>query len=295
MKKNLLLSLAVFFLFCFMACNKNEKPPEKELPFSDAAYGKHPRQSLDISLPAGAGKEQPVPIVFCIHGGSWSGGDKKDFNWIRENVNDYGCAYVSINYRLVQDNATYKEMLNDIRSAISYLKENAEGYHLKTDKMCMIGNSAGGHLALLYSYSETSPIPVSCVCSQVGPTDFLDPGQIELNGREKLHLMNRLLGTHLSLEDIDDPDFAFPSAWSLASPVYHVNGHTPPTVLAYGVKDELVSYTNAIRLKDKLEQHGVAHRLITYPNSGHQLNNDPYSSREYWLTLATFVTNYVLR
>lgn len=297
MKKYFLLFTFILICSFFAGCHKNEDPPPdpQPLPMEDIAYGSHPRQTMDISLPLNAGSGNEVPVVMCIHGGSWSGGDKEDFDWIKRSVNDYNCAYVTINYRLVQDNVTYREMLDDVHKAISYLKTHSDSYHLKTDRMALLGSSAGGHLALLYSYTVNSPIPIACVSSQVGPADFLDPGQIAMNGREKLDLMNKLLGTRVSYTEFEQPGFIFPESWTLASPIYHVSNDSPPTVLAYGMRDELVSYTNALRLNDTLEAYGVDHRLILYPNSGHGLNNDPDKSTEYWRTLIQYVNTYLLR
>ncbi len=286
----------LFSFILIIACISCEKKPiqEEELPMENISYGDHARQKMDISLPTTANTENKAAIVLCIHGGSWSAGDKKDFDWIKQAVNNYNLAYVTINYRLLQDNVTYRQMLDDIHAAITYLKNNSNAYHLKTDKMCIFGSSAGGHLGLLYTYSMTSPIPIACVTSQAGPTDFSDPGQIELNGTEMLLLMNKLLGTQIMPAEIKNPGFSFPEPWYDASPIYHVNKNTAPTILAYGVKDELVSYTNAVRLNDTLQKYGIDHSLITFPNSGHELNNDPGQSQQYWSTLMQFIDNYLL-
>jgi acetyl esterase/lipase len=296
MKRTLLFLLILTSItFSISCCKKTLPETDKDVPMENIAYGKHIRQVMDISLPANASKDNKVAVVFCIHGGSWSGGDKKDFDWIKQDVNAYNLAYVTLNYRLLRDSVTYIQMLEDIDAAISYLKKNGDSYHLKKDKMCMLGGSAGGHLALLYAYSMASPVEIACVFSQAGPADFLDTGQLSLNGAAMLPLMNQLLGTHVTLNQLYDSGFAFPSAWAKASPVSHVKPDSPPTVLAYGVKDELVSYSNALRLEHALLTQDVAHRLITYPNSGHELNNDPDKNQEYMLALVHFLNTYLLQ
>jgi acetyl esterase/lipase len=268
---------------------------EKEIPMENISYGAHVRQTMDISLPLYASKENKVPVLLCIHGGSWSSGDKKDFEWIKQQVNNFNMAYVSINYRLLGDNATYKQMIDDIHAAITYLRTNSEIYHLKTDKMGMIGGSAGGHLTLLYAYTMNSPIKIACISSMAGPTDFLDSGQLTLNGQVFLPLINKLVGTQITMEQIGAPQFSFPESWYDASPVYHVNANTPPTVLAYGKKDDLVAHTNAERLNDTLQKYNVPHTLISYPNSGHELNKDPDKAQQYWEALAQFINEYLLK
>jgi acetyl esterase/lipase len=272
-----------------MGCKK------EKIPMQNIEYGTHPRQKMDISLPPNADQKHIVPVILCIHGGSWVSGDKTDFDWLKNDINSINCAYVSINYRLLQDNVTYKQMLNDIDAAISYLKTHAEAYHLKTDKLAMIGSSAGAHLALLYAYSTNSPIRVACVSSQVGPADFLDSAQLQMSGLAHLDALNKLTGTAVTSTQITNPNFVFPEAWSLASPVYHVSSTTPPTVLAYGVKDLLVSYSNALRLNEKLTEFGIEHHLITFPNSGHTLNQDPDKTEEYKQVIYDYLTRHLLQ
>ena len=42
--------------------------------FRSVSYGSHPRQVLDVWV---AESEQATPVVFVIHGGGWSGGEKE--------------------------------------------------------------------------------------------------------------------------------------------------------------------------------------------------------------------------
>ncbi|GHV72331.1 hypothetical protein FACS1894201_00900 [Bacteroidia bacterium] len=265
------------------------------LPMKNIEYGEHTRQKMDISLPEIADEQHKVPIVLCIHGGSWTNGDKTNFDYIIEKVHKINSAYVSVNYRLLGDSVTHKEMLDDIYSAVAFLKKNGDKYHLKTDKMFVIGSSAGGHLALLYSYTKESPIKVAFLSSRTGPADFLDPDQQAMNGVNRREMLNKLTGTNVTLAQATDPNFIFPQEWYDASPIYQVNSASPPTILAYGMQDELVSYSNATRMDAKLTEKGVTHKLITFPNSGHSLSNDPDRNNEYWQVVYQYFNEYMLK
>src|SRR5687768_13617282 len=52
-----------------------KKPPVPSIPptHANVSYGKHERNVMDVWL---AKSDKPTPIVICIHGGSWIGGDK---------------------------------------------------------------------------------------------------------------------------------------------------------------------------------------------------------------------------
>src|SRR4051812_16642855 len=49
----------------------------------DVSYGPHERNVMDLYLPDTA-KAGPRPLVVCIHGGGWAGGDKRVYAWLGE-------------------------------------------------------------------------------------------------------------------------------------------------------------------------------------------------------------------
>ncbi len=271
--------------------------PEQSL-FKDISYGSSSKHTFDILLPQPLKEaETPMPFFLLIHGGSWTGGDKSEFYFLSDLLNTYQYAAVTINYRLLGEGINYLDMLDDIRSAVSYIKKIAPAYQLKTDRMGVVGSSAGGHLALLYSLkcAAASPIPVSLLVSLVGPTDFSDPAfytEGYLTTEEKLTLISSLLGTTVHQEMITSG--SFPEALYDASPITHVKAGFPATLLAYGGKDKLVPYSNGQRLYDALSAHHADKvRLIIFPNSGHELDKDADKMAEATLALLFFANTYL--
>ena len=64
----------------------------------DVSYGPHgERNRLDLYLPDRVGEARPV--VVCIHGGGWAGGDKDSYAWLAERFAGIGMAAASITYR----------------------------------------------------------------------------------------------------------------------------------------------------------------------------------------------------
>ena len=59
------------------------------------------------------------------------------------------------------------------------------------------------------------------------------------------------------------------------SPIAYVDESTVPTIICHGMKDNVVPYSNALSIVEKLEQYGVAYDFISYSNSDHGLANDP--------------------
>lgn len=273
-------------------------PDPTQNKFMDLAYGSGKSQKLDILLPQKLeNMEEDVPFFLFIHGGSWTSGDKTDIYLLSNMLDLYGYAAVSINYRLLGEGVNYLDMLNDITAAVSYIKKAAPAFKLKTDKMGMIGLSAGGHLALLYAFKsgETSKIPVSLLVSLVGPADFTDSAFYEagvLSLTEKLSLMSALLGTAVGEDTVTSKNY--PDALYDASPITHVKKNFPATVLAYGGKDWLVPPSNGQRLYDALRAHNSKKvRLVIYPNSGHELDKDADKQVETLTYLLGFAKDYL--
>lgn len=255
--------LVVLFLF---ACSNErvdnsvlEEQLDPSQPFEDlnVAYGNHPRQVLDIYLPEN--RTNSTKTMILIHGGGWTSGDKSDMDPIvllvqRELPH---LAIVNINYRLADaDNPPYPMQIDDITTAITFLKENKTKYSISED-IGFIGTSAGGHLALLWSYGFDVENQVDMVCSIVGPTNFTDPAY--LNSTDPLlQLLLNAFAADATTKFLED-----------ASPFHQVNMSAPPSILFYGGKDPLVPVSQGTDLRDKLQDLGVTHEFTLYENAGH--------------------------
>jgi acetyl esterase/lipase len=82
---------------------------------------------------------------------------------------------INMNYRLVstRKKITYKQQLEDISSVIDKFNSLSEKAELQPDNYIILGESAGGHLALLYGYQH--PDQIKKIISLSGPTDFYSP------------------------------------------------------------------------------------------------------------------------
>ena len=79
---NRIAALVFLFTIAFSSCNKGVDVVKESVPalnIKDVAYGSDAAQKMDIYLPAGRIATTTKVLVF-IHGGSWSSGDKSDFN-----------------------------------------------------------------------------------------------------------------------------------------------------------------------------------------------------------------------
>lgn len=235
-------------------------------------YGSNERQVLDISYSNDLAS--PVAAVLFIHGGSWISGDKSNMLKYRSSVINEGYVYISMNYRLMTTQATYLDMLEDIDLAIQFIKNQTSRMPIDTSQIVLAGESAGAHLAMLYSYRNTSPIPIRFLLALVPPVDFTDPNYISFgNASTQLFLANQLMQTNI----VDENELilnGYPESWLDASPIYYLDTAIP-TLIGYGALDELIPQSNYLRFLDRVLEFNAPVEAIVFPNSGHSLDNDP--------------------
>ena len=107
---------------------------------------------LDISRPSNSGDERLLTII-VIRGGGWAKGDKEGFGPMAAALALRGFAAICIEYR-ASDESTFPAAVMDTKSAITWVKNNAEKYNIQPSSIGAIGGSAGAHLAALLGVSS---------------------------------------------------------------------------------------------------------------------------------------------
>jgi acetyl esterase/lipase len=112
------------------------------------AYGPDPLQVAEVWRPDGKG---PFPTVLMIHGGCWSSGvsNLHIMDYAADDLRKRGFAVWNIEYRGVdRPGGGYPGTFQDVNAAADALLAHAREYRLKTDRIIVLGHSAGGQLAL---------------------------------------------------------------------------------------------------------------------------------------------------
>lgn len=95
------------------------------------------------------------PTIVQFHGGSWSEGKPDWFFSTAEAYAKQGWTVGVVEYRIKGKQGTYPfESVKDAKSAIRWIRENAQKYNIDTNKIVATGNSAGGHLSLATALIE---------------------------------------------------------------------------------------------------------------------------------------------
>jgi len=130
---------------------QNALPPDH----ADIAYGPHERHRIDLWL---AESDQPTPLLVCIHGGGFRGGDKR--SWRRntqliQRMLKAGISVAAINYRLTDGGRhPFPIPMHDGARAIQFLRHHAGKYNLDKQKVAATGGSAGGCMSMWLGFHD---------------------------------------------------------------------------------------------------------------------------------------------
>ncbi len=242
--------------------------------FKDVSYGNDPNQTFDLTLPVDNRAE--TGLILFLHGGGWVSGDKKTLKGTFKALsNNPDYAVASLNYRFVTLNETdVYNIIDDITVALDHIKNLAAGYSVNINKVVICGHSAGGHLALLYSYRycDVSPVRPVGVIATAPVTDLSIDSFYKNNtlGNEKYmcELMSKVIGVEFTPETF----IAHKELLLQVSPVSYVTKSTVPTIIAHGKMDTVAPFEGSEMLIEALKLNNVEHNFIVYEKSNHQLN-----------------------
>ncbi len=110
---------------------------------------------VDIFYSNSDGSENKKPAIAFFHGGGWVFGDPSEFYGACKRFAIKGFVTFSFQYRLsINEDGTYPhpeitviESVKDARSAIRWLREQAQSLNIDPEKIVVGGQSAGGQLA----------------------------------------------------------------------------------------------------------------------------------------------------
>ncbi|MGY1744935.1 alpha/beta hydrolase family protein [Blastococcus sp. SYSU D00695] len=112
---------------------------------STVAYGPHPDQFLELTLPAGDG---PAPVAVVLHGGFWRAAYGVDLaRPLAADLAAAGFAAVAVEYRRVGAGGGWPRTAEDVAAALDALPGLGEAARLDLGDVTVVGHSAGGHLA----------------------------------------------------------------------------------------------------------------------------------------------------
>jgi acetyl esterase len=212
---------------------------------------------LDASIPDGPG---PFPAAILVHGGGWVAGDKRQYIvYIFEPLSRAGFAWFSINYRLAPK-YKFPAAMEDVESAIRYVKQNASRYKVDMRRIALIGESAGGHIVSWVGAQNRADTRVAAVVAYYGVHDVISRAVQQ----GKLSDVGVFFGVEKLTADTAP-------LLVKGSPIVYVHPGMPPFLMIHGRHDEGVPFQQSEEMCQKMTRAGARCDIIPV-EAGHGMD-----------------------
>lgn len=247
--------------------DKEDKHKVSYIP--NVEYAVRPEEVLHLQLLLPAGllpgmySKRKFPLVVYVQGAAWQE-QEMYYNLpqlcylVKE-----GFVVASVKHR-ASATAKFPAYLQDVKSAIRYLRANADQYFIDPENVAVWGDSSGGNAALLagvtgdmdeYKTEDNKELSdcVKAVVDFYGPTDL---GQINNAPRNPEFLKDRVntpenivFGGRVDLH----PELA-----QAGNPVNYVTKEKelPPFLIVHGDSDAMVPFNQSVLMVQKLQECG---------------------------------------
>lgn len=156
------------------------------------------------------------------------------------------------------------DMYSDGQTALRWLHSHSDEYGIDSNKIGIMGFSAGGHLALSQVIFPQGIKPA--FLALLYPVVTMEKGYVHKRSRRGL------------LGETRKNDYYEKDKWSLEN---HVPTDCPPIFLVNCVDDPIVDYRNSVILADALTANNIKHLYIQYKTGGHGFGvSDEYGTPE---------------
>ncbi len=235
--------------------------PENVVRADNIPYGTKDEkyQLLDLYRPKEAG-DDVLPVIVSVHGGAWVYGDKDVYQFYCMNLAQRGFAVVNFSYRLAPE-SKHPAQLEDVNSVFHWVLDHAEEYHLDSNHVFAVGDSAGGHLLSLYCCLCTNP-DLQKLYAIAPPKDFV-PTAVGLNCG-CYRFTGELVGTTKAMMADFLPEKGTPEELVSINVVQWVNSKFPPAFVMSAVEDFLLP--EAREFPKVLSANGVRWKRCIYGN-----------------------------
>ena len=201
------------------------------------------------------------PCMVVVPGGGYGmcsqrEGEPIGFHFLKEGYNVFVIEYSTAPHR-------FPNQLREVAALMELIYENADDWHCDTERIAILGFSAGGHLAAHYStcydipevrekFPESKPVQASVLCY---PVITADPAVAHLGS------FQNLLGVEQLTKEQEE-------AFSCDR---RVTEKTPPAFLWHTAEDNLVPVANSLRYAEALSRYKIPFAMRIYPCGWHGL------------------------
>ncbi len=255
----------------------NDTDPNNDTEPNKAPAGQDPQATSRVSPDQ---PQAPLPVVLLLHGGAWTTGNKFQMLLHAKKLTRRGYAAFAINYRLAPDHP-FPAQIYDCKSAVRWLRRNADDYRLDANRVAVYGYSAGAHLACMLGTTVPSdgmegdtkwdvlnasddgsvaPPPHAAVSTRV---------QVVVGGGSPCDFRGFPLDMEFLSYWLGGTRREYPRRYETASPITFVTPDDAPVFLFHGSSDSLVPLASPLAMKKRLDEVGVRSEIFVCKGKGH--------------------------
>jgi acetyl esterase/lipase len=232
---------------------------------------------LDVQVPESPGKK---PLVVYVTGGGFIRAPKEAALDLRTYVAEAGFVVASVQYRTITDGANYRDGIADVKSAIRYLRANANGYRIDPTRIAVWGESAGGYIAAMVGVTNgvksfdignnlDQRSDVQAVIDKFGASDTSKlSADFDSHTRDAINAKDNPIAQYIGLDPTShllDTRVAMTDA----NPLTYVKAGAPPFLIFHGSQDRLVSPSQTLILHKALIAVGANSTRYVLEGAGH--------------------------
>lgn len=236
---------------------------------------------LDLYYPT-AKRAEKCPVIVFTHGGGWAAGNRYkaasgSFSVVFDQLIKEGFAVAPVTYRLAKKDSdvTMRDCVIDCKDAVRYLAKNSETLGIDPMRICVMGDSAGGHITQMLMLASPKQLPGDPLLAEVpyrmvagvswyGPCDF---EKMELfNHDDSAGFKDRFAGRILGADS--DPSNQL-ARYREVSPVNYLSKNSPPLLMIQGDKDTTIPVKHAYYMEQKASEVEAPVETMIIQNSGH--------------------------
>jgi acetyl esterase len=199
------------------------------------------------------------PAIVFFFGGGWTNGTIKQFEPQSIHLASRGMIAIRADYRVKsRQKVTPKDCVEDAKSAVRWVRQNAGKLGVDPDRIVAAGGSAGGHIAACTALGQGLEAEGEDLAVSSKPNAMVLFNPV-LRFSEIPELMTRI-----------GDDVALGKA---ISPTLHLKKDSPPTLLLFGTADRLLAMGEEFMTRSKELGHRA--ELFTAEGQAHGFFNRP--------------------
>ncbi|KAA8826791.1 alpha/beta hydrolase [Bifidobacterium reuteri] len=226
------------------------------------------------NMPEGRIPEDGWPVIVFVRGSAFHEQNVLDYLNYYVRIAERGYVVAAVKYR-PSDDAPFPAQMQDCKTAVRFMRANAERFHANKDRVALWGDSSGGHTVLMAGFTgDTAPdtpdyqpvsAEVKCIVDWYGPTDFAMMSHYPSS--QNHHVPECPEGVELGGVDV----LEHPELNRAASPMTYLTADrpTPPTLIMHGGRDQLVPFNQSCRLYATMRALGKDVTFYKLDNSCH--------------------------